>query len=136
MSLYKHNILDRVVQCPDVCWMRMRTCQMSADPCGRPLPLEPPAQPKLWSPITIDLEVRFRRVIPFWNVQVMLYNICYLEKSIKRKKIPRYSAIGREVFQCNHYYGNILRIGDTGLTSFLTHLWAMLDETYTFQRVV
>jgi hypothetical protein len=40
------------------------------------------------------------------------------------------------VFQCSHYYGNILRIGDTGLPSFLTHLWAMLDETYTFQRVV
>jgi hypothetical protein len=37
----------------------------------------PSAQPKLWSPITIDLEVRFRRVIPFWNVQVMLYNIGY-----------------------------------------------------------
>jgi hypothetical protein len=35
--------------------------------------------PKLWSPITIDPEVRFRRVIPFWNVQVMLYNIGYLK---------------------------------------------------------
>jgi hypothetical protein len=28
----------------------------------------PSAQLKLWSPITIDLEVRFKRVIPFWNV--------------------------------------------------------------------
>jgi hypothetical protein len=37
----------------------------------------PSAQPKLWSPITIDLEVRFKRVIPFWNVQVMLYNMGY-----------------------------------------------------------
>jgi hypothetical protein len=37
----------------------------------------PFAQPKLWSPITIDLEVRFKRVIPFWNVQVMLYNMGY-----------------------------------------------------------
>jgi hypothetical protein len=37
----------------------------------------PSAQPKLWSPITIDLEVRFRRVIPLWNVQVMLYNMGY-----------------------------------------------------------
>jgi hypothetical protein len=31
--------------------------------------------PKLWSPITTDPQLRFRRVIPFWNVQVMLYNI-------------------------------------------------------------
>jgi hypothetical protein len=91
--------------------------------------------PKLWSPITIDPQVRFRRVIPFWNVQVMLYNIGY-SKIYYKKKIPRYSAIGREVFQCSHYYGNILRLGDTSLPSFLTHLWAMLDETYTFQRVV
>jgi hypothetical protein len=35
--------------------------------------------PKLWSPITIDPEVRLRRVIPFWNVQMMLYNIGYLK---------------------------------------------------------
>jgi hypothetical protein len=28
-------------------------------------PPGPSAQPKLWSPITIDLEVRFKRVIPF-----------------------------------------------------------------------
>jgi hypothetical protein len=55
--------------------------------------------PKLWSSITIDPQVRFRRVIPFWNVHVMLYNIGYFKKSIIRKKIPRYSAIGREVFQ-------------------------------------
>jgi hypothetical protein len=27
--------------------------------------------------ITIDLEFRFKRVIPFWNVQVMLYNMGY-----------------------------------------------------------
>jgi hypothetical protein len=40
-------------------------------------PPGPSTQPKFWSPITIDLEVRFRRVIPFWNVQVMLYNIGY-----------------------------------------------------------
>jgi hypothetical protein len=40
-------------------------------------PPGPSAKPKLWSPIIIDLEVRFRRVIPFWNVQVMLYNIGY-----------------------------------------------------------
>jgi hypothetical protein len=37
----------------------------------------PSSKPKFWSPITIDLEVGFRRVIPFWNVQVMLYNIGY-----------------------------------------------------------
>jgi hypothetical protein len=92
--------------------------------------------PKLWSPITIDPQVRLRRVIPFWNVQVMLYNIGYFKKSIKQIFFPRYSVIGREVFQCSHYYENILRIGDTGLPSFLTHLWAMLDETYTFQHVV
>jgi hypothetical protein len=67
---------------------------------------------------------------------VMLYNIGYLKNLLKDIFFPRYSAIGREVFQCSHYYGNILRIGDTGLASFLTHLWAMLDETYTFQRVV
>jgi hypothetical protein len=91
--------------------------------------------PKLWSPITIDPQVRFRCVISFWNVQVKLYNIGYL-KSIKKNKIPRYSGMGREVVQWSHYYGNILSIGDTGLASFLTHLWAMLDETYTFQRVV
>jgi hypothetical protein len=80
--------------------------------------------PKLWSPITIDLEVRFRRVIPFWNVKVMLYNIGYF-KNLLNLFFPRYDAIGCEVFQCSHYYGNILRIGDTGLASFLTHLWAI-----------
>jgi hypothetical protein len=48
-----------------------------ADPSARAHLPWPSAQPKLWSPITIDLEVRFRRVIPFWNVQVMLYNIGY-----------------------------------------------------------
>jgi hypothetical protein len=37
----------------------------------------PSAQSKLWSPIIVDLEVRLRRVIPFWNVQVMLYTIGY-----------------------------------------------------------
>jgi hypothetical protein len=35
------------------------------------------AQPKLWSPITIDLEVQIKRVIPFWNVQMKLYNMGY-----------------------------------------------------------
>jgi hypothetical protein len=40
--------------------------------------------PKLWSPITIDPEVRLRRVIPFWNVQVMLYNIGYLNNLLKK----------------------------------------------------
>jgi hypothetical protein len=59
-----------------------------------------------------------------------------LKKIYQKEFFPRYSAIGREVFQCSHYYRNILRIGDIGLPSFLTHLWAMLDETYTFQRVV
>jgi hypothetical protein len=49
---------------------------------------------------------------------VMLYNIGYL-KNLLDNFFPRYSAIGREVFQCSHYYGNILRIGDTGLVSFL-----------------
>jgi hypothetical protein len=47
---------------------------------GRPLGAVlqgPSTQPKLWSPITIDLEVRFKRVIPFLNVQVMLYNMGY-----------------------------------------------------------
>jgi hypothetical protein len=29
------------------------------------------------SAITIDLKDRFRRRIPFWNVQVMFYNIGY-----------------------------------------------------------
>jgi hypothetical protein len=53
-----------------------------ADPSARGRPpgavrQRPSAQPKLWSPITIDLEVRFKRVIPFWNVQVMLYNMGY-----------------------------------------------------------
>jgi hypothetical protein len=46
-------------------------------PSARGRPPGPSAQPKLWSPITIDLEIRFRRVIPFWNFQVMLYNIGY-----------------------------------------------------------
>jgi len=55
-----------------------------------------------------------------------------LKYCMKKNFFLRYSAIGREVFQCCHYYGNILRIGDNGLPSFLTHLWAMLDETYTF----
>jgi hypothetical protein len=59
-----------------------------------------------------------------------------LKNSIKFYFFPRYSVIRREVFQCSHYYGNILSVGDTGLPSFLTHLWAMLDETYAFQRVV
>jgi hypothetical protein len=40
-------------------------------------PLGPSAQPKLWSPITIDLKVRFKCVIPFWNVQVMHYIMGY-----------------------------------------------------------
>jgi hypothetical protein len=57
-------------------------------PSARGRPLEavrhrPSAQPKLWSPITIDLEVRFKRVIPFWNVQVMLYNMGYLKNLLK-----------------------------------------------------
>jgi hypothetical protein len=43
-----------------------------ADPSAWAVRHGPSAQPKLWSPITIDLEVRFKRVIPFWNVQVML----------------------------------------------------------------
>jgi hypothetical protein len=76
--------------------------------------------PKLWSPITIDPQVRFRRVIPFWNVQVMLYNIDYL-KSIKRNCFPRYSGIDHEVVQTGHYYGNFHRIEGTGLPSFLTN---------------
>jgi hypothetical protein len=42
--------------------------------------------PKLWSPITIDPEVRLRRVIPFWNVQMMLYNIGYLKYLLNKKK--------------------------------------------------
>jgi hypothetical protein len=45
-----------------------------------------------------------------------------LKKSIIRIFFPKYSAIGREVFQCSHYYGNILRIGNTSLPSFLIHL--------------
>jgi hypothetical protein len=39
--------------------------------------------PKLWSPITIDPQLWFMRVIPFWNVQVMLYNIDYLKNILK-----------------------------------------------------
>jgi hypothetical protein len=39
--------------------------------------------PKLWSPITIDPEVRLRHVIPFWNVQMMLYNKGYLKNLFK-----------------------------------------------------
>jgi hypothetical protein len=38
---------------------------------------------KLWSPITIDPQLRFRLVIPFWNVQVMLYNIGYSKDLLK-----------------------------------------------------
>jgi hypothetical protein len=38
--------------------------------------------------------------MPFWNVQVMLYNMSY-KKSNKRDFFPKYSAIGREVFQCS-----------------------------------
>jgi hypothetical protein len=33
--------------------------------------------PQLWSPITIVAQVRVKRVIPFWNVQAMLYNVGY-----------------------------------------------------------
>jgi hypothetical protein len=33
--------------------------------------------PQLWNPITIVAQVRVKRVIPFWNVQAMLYNIGY-----------------------------------------------------------
>jgi hypothetical protein len=40
--------------------------------------------PKVWSPITIDSQVRLRRVIPFWNVQVMLYNIGYLKNLLNK----------------------------------------------------
>jgi hypothetical protein len=43
----------------------------------------PSAQSKLWRPITIDLEFRFRRLIPFWNVQVMLYNMSYEKNLLK-----------------------------------------------------
>jgi hypothetical protein len=39
--------------------------------------------PKLWSPITIDPQLRFKRIIPFWNVQVMLYKIDYLKNILK-----------------------------------------------------
>jgi hypothetical protein len=42
---------------------------------GRPPGAVRPA--KTLESITIDLEVRFKRVIPFWNVQVMLYNMGY-----------------------------------------------------------
>jgi hypothetical protein len=66
---------------------------------------------------------------------VMLYNIDYL-KSIKRKNFPRYSGIGREVVQTGHYYGNFRRIEGTGLPSFLTNFQAILNEDYTFERVV
>jgi hypothetical protein len=38
---------------------------------------------QLWSLITIVPQVRFKRVIPFWNVQVMLYNIGYLKNLLK-----------------------------------------------------
>jgi hypothetical protein len=58
-----------------------------------------------------------------------------LLKNLLKEIFLRYSAIGCEVFQYSHY-GNILKIGDTGLTSFLVHLWVMFDETYTFQRVI
>jgi hypothetical protein len=44
-------------------------------------PLRPSARAvhlaKTLESITIDLEVRIKRVIPFWNVQVMLYNMGY-----------------------------------------------------------
>jgi hypothetical protein len=59
---------------PSVGW------RMAAPSAGRPpeaVHQGPSAQSKLWRPITIDLEVRLRCVIPFWSVQVMLYNIGY-----------------------------------------------------------
>jgi hypothetical protein len=40
--------------------------------------------PKLWSPIIIDPQVRLKRVIAFWNVQVMLYNIGYLKNLLNK----------------------------------------------------
>jgi hypothetical protein len=79
-------------------------------------------------------------VIPFWNVQVMLFNIGYLkEKSIKRK-IPRYSGIGRdigyEVVQSVDYYGSFGRIEGSGLLGFLSNFQAILNEKYTFEHAV
>jgi hypothetical protein len=53
-----------------------------------------------------------------------------LVKNLLKFFFPRYSGIGHEVIQWSHYYWNILRIGDIGLASFLTHLWAIFDETY------
>jgi hypothetical protein len=66
----------------------------------------------------------------------MLYNIGYLKKSIKRKKIPRYNSIGREVVQTGDYYGNFGIIGGNGLPGFLSNFQAILNENYTFERVV
>jgi hypothetical protein len=77
----------------------------------------PSAQSKLWRPITIDLEVRFRRLIPFWNVQVMLYNMGY-EKLYQKRFFPKilcHWQIGSEVFQCS--------------------LWLCIREGYTRVRV-
>jgi hypothetical protein len=77
--------------------------------------------PKLWSPITIAPQVRFRRVIPFWTVQVMLYNIGHFKNLIKDILFRGTLTLAVRWLKLAIIMGTSVEIEGSGLPAFLSN---------------